>query len=76
MGLDQIEIVISKGGLDQKMFTCAICTCDYDENNAENEDSELTMLGKCGHTFCRECFAEFYRSLIEDQNRHFDLKCP
>ena len=34
------------------------------------------MLQECKHTFCKACFKEYYRSLIEDQNKHHDLRCP
>ena len=34
------------------------------------------MLEECKHMFCADCFKEYYRSLIEDQNRHQALKCP
>lgn len=34
------------------------------------------MLDKCKHIFCGECFKEFYRTQIEEEYKHHDLKCP
>lgn len=34
------------------------------------------MLGACGHTFCGECFHDYFKSLIEEQNKDHKLKCP
>ena len=31
---------------------------------------------KCGHSFCKTCYKEFFRCMILDQNRHYDLVCP
>ena len=37
----------------------------------------LYSLENCqNHRFCSECFTEEFRSRIEDQNKHADLKCP
>ena len=58
------------------MFSCAICFGDYDAQNPEDKDSELRRLEKCKHTFCAECFREFYRTLIEDMYQHDCLRCP
>ena len=30
----------------------------------------------CKHAFCKECTAEYFRSLVEDQGKHHSLKCP
>ena len=30
----------------------------------------------CGHTFCNECFTDYFTSMINDQNKHDQLKCP
>ena len=51
---------------------CGIC---YEADSAENP---LYSLQACTqkHMFCSECFTEDFRSLIEDQNKHQDLKCP
>ena len=49
-------------------LTCGICFDDLAE-------ADLTKLSGCEHTFCRECFTDFYKSLIEEQNKHEDLKC-
>lgn len=56
-----------------RKFTCPICTDEFDVNS---KDFQVKMLDKCKHAFCGECFEEYFRSLIEDQNRHHDLKCP
>lgn len=50
---------------------CGVC---YEE---ETEDIKLLKLDACqgDHYFCKDCFAEDFRSLIEDQNKHSDLKC-
>lgn len=34
------------------------------------------MLSECQHTFCAECFEEYFRSLIEDQLKDHKLQCP
>mgnify|MGYP002632019397 CR=1 FL=1 len=34
------------------------------------------MLSECQHSFCKECFEEYFRSLIEEQNKHHLLACP
>ena len=51
---------------------CGIC---YEESSNANP---LYALKACAsnHKFCSECFTEDFRSLIEDQNKHADLKCP
>ena len=48
----------------------------YEELEIRNAEEQLKKLKECGHTFCRECFTEFLRSMIEDQNKHHLLKCP
>lgn len=53
------------------VFTCGICYCDYDLKT-----DQVKFLEECNHTFCAECFQEFFRSMIEDQNKHHQLKCP
>ena len=30
----------------------------------------------CGHVFCAECFKEYYKSLITEQNKSHKLGCP
>ena len=62
---------LEKGKIDEDTFTCSICYCDYD-----TKETPIKMLKGCGHTFCKECFSEFYRSLIEDQNKDHKLSCP
>ena len=34
------------------------------------------MLSECKHIFCGDCFRDFYKSLIMDQMKHDQLKCP
>ena len=36
----------------------------------------IFRLAACGHTFCRQCFQDTYHSMILEQNRHDDLRCP
>ena len=50
----------------QNTISCGIC---YDD--IKNEHS----LG-CQHAFCSECFTEYFESLILDQGKHNNLKCP
>ena len=45
------------------LFTCEICFCEYD---LKEDPTQVKMLAKCGHTFCSECFRDYYKSLIED----------
>ena len=49
-------------------ITCGVCYCDY-------EMGDIKKLS-CGHSFCKECFTDYFTSLISDQNKHSDLKCP
>ena len=49
--------------IDENVFTCGICYEDYD---MENNSVEIKMLEQCNHTFCGNCFEEFFRALIED----------
>ena len=55
-------------------FECGICYMSY--SNTDPEFNDVKYLDKCGHTFCKECFTETFRSLIEDQNKVHMLKCP
>ena len=57
----------------KNIFECGICYCEY---NLSDNEVELKFLDKCGHTFCSLCFEEYYRSMIEDQNKHHGLRCP
>ena len=41
----------------------------------EEKDITIKMLS-CNHTFCSECFSEFYRTQIEDENKSHNLVCP
>ena len=52
-------------------FECSICYGEY-----TFEETQVKMLSECGHTFCGECFEEYFRSLIEDQNKDHKLRCP
>lgn len=64
---------------EKEEFTCGICYCDYkvDASQGTNDEySRKMMLSGCGHVFCQDCFKEFYRTLIEDQMKSHDLKCP
>ena len=54
------------------IFECKICYCEYELSDPE---FAVKMLS-CGHSFCSLCFSDYYKSLIEDQNRHHALKCP
>ena len=61
------------------IFNCGICYEDYDLNELDSKGEplyEIKMLDKCNHTFCSECFKETFRTLIEDQNRSHDIRCP
>ena len=62
--------------IDENMFTCAICYEEYDLGAEGDEKVELKMLDACKHTFCGDCFSQFFASLIEDQNRSHDMRCP
>ena len=44
------------------LFTCNIC---YEEYDSTSPEFQVKMLS-CGHTFCSECFTEYFRSLVED----------
>ena len=41
------------------MYDCIICYCSY-------ESDSMIKLEGCDHQFCKECFKESYRSMIED----------
>ena len=55
-------------------FECGICYSIFVESDPEFND--VKFLEKCGHAFCKECFVESFRSLIEDQNKSHMVKCP
>ena len=44
--------------------------------SSESAYRNCYQLAECGHQFCLLCLHDNYRSLIEDQYRHKNLKCP
>jgi len=61
---------------EEQIFNCGICYCDYDLKSSEFKHMDIKMLSKCNHAFCGDCFTEYYRSLVEDQYKMNNLKCP
>ena len=60
-------------------FYCGICYEYYDLQERDEEGqlvNQVKMLSACGHTFCRDCFQETFRALIEEWNRGATLRCP
>ena len=53
----------------KKKFTCKVCYYDYELN-------DIKSLTSCNHIFCKECLTDYFTSLITDQNKHDDIKCP
>ena len=51
------------------MYDCIICYCPY-------PGSDMKKLEGCDHQFCKGCFKETFRSMIEDQNKFDKLQCP
>ena len=54
-----------------KDLTCDICYRDHEELT-----NGSVQLKECNHAFCHECFEEYFRSMIEEQNSSHKLKCP
>lgn len=60
-----------------RTLTCEICYEEIDlELSRVMVKPLIFQLGACGHTFCRDCFQETFHSMIMEQNRHDDLRCP
>ena len=48
--------------MEEIMYDCIICYCPY-------PGSDMKKLEGCDHQFCKGCFKETFRSMIEDQNK-------
>ena len=70
---EQNDIENAGAPKNYNLFTCGIC---YEEYDASSPEFQVKMLNSCEHTFCAECFTEYFRSLVEDQNKHHLLICP
>ena len=57
------EISVQSPPVKENVFSCGICYEDFDTTD---NSVEIKMLEKCNHTFCGDCFKEYFRSMIED----------